>query len=283
MLSSNARVISCVLLVAGCSRDRDVHRDPAAPVVAPELIARVGTTDEMQCATFVTELVKHPRWSLQVTDEWHAYHARVDERYVIRHDGRVAWTAHGMPERMLTLTPPELAQISGLGPLSCEPTEEEEHDPRYYGLAWGESVDSNRSLPMHSQLGSALRGVLRAAVDRYVARRTRELAPLTIAGDATSGMDKTFNKRTAVLHFVIAPGGTITVRRGDKQVASDWMEPREVIDLADEFVNPRVLDPEDDWIRGTMVANGTTMPFAYSWPRLLSYSHEKLSSILPRE
>jgi len=262
---SGKRVLAVVLaltLVAG------VALLPAAEQPAPErmdsyrfvplsgdLLAQT-VADGHACLPFLAPLTAHPRWQLQIAHSFsECMGPTLLASFSVSSDGKVVWSAPGMPDRELALTPAQLATVRGLDRLDCVRTDEVGYSYEYFsvGIGGGIRVDGGAVIPRHSTLGDALATLLDDALRDYYARRFAAFQPLAV--------DLTLDGYRLALR-----GTDLTVRGGGRTWVRDEREVDEVVDLLDAMVDGPETPHEHDGITafGTFTASGITVPLAVS-------------------
>jgi len=212
--------------------------------------------DGRACLPFLAPLTAHPRWQVQIA---HAFRECMGPTllasFSISSDGKVVWSAPGMPDRELALTPAQLATVRGLDRLDCVRTDEVGYSYEYFsvGIGGGITVDGGAVLPRHSTLGDALATLFDELLRDYYARRFAAFQPIAV--------DLTLDGYQLALR-----GTDLTVRRGGRTWVRDERDVDEVVDLLDTMIDGPETPHEHDGSTafGSFTASGITVPLAVS-------------------
>lgn len=219
---------------------------------------RAQDTQGAGCAPFIAPLVDHPNWSLQLVDGASGCTGdHIVHRYEVFADRSVLWQAESMPNRVLRLTPTELALVLGTNAFPCGRT-----DPIGYSFGWmrvapGGDPDGRGSavIPDSSLAGGMLRAVMAGAIARYQAARLAAIGPFEVHLTARAG--------TVRIRIDVSADGHLVVRRGKRVVSSEALEVAERVELYD-YLATRVaavpVEGEAVTLRGSLTAAGAALP-----------------------
>ncbi len=214
------------------------------------------------CAPFIAPLIAHRNWSLQLASGASGCTGDyIPNTYEMHADGSVAWTAIGMPTRMLQLAAPELALITRVNEFPCGRT-----DPVGYSYGWmriAPGGDPNGQgaavLPSSSLGGAMVEAVLSGAIERYRTARLADIGAFELHVNA-----KVDHRR---LRVDLDGTGHLVVHRGTHESITRILQPEERVEAFD-FLATRigaVRDSEYDPIaRGSLVITGVRLPVALS-------------------
>jgi len=257
-------------------------------------------TEAMICLEALAPLTAHPHWQVRVAEEWSDCEgSSVPRVLTIDADGGVTWEAPELPTRHLTLTADELARVRGLGLLSCALLDRYRRGAGFvvtYGADPGPArtgyVGFERTegahVPESSVAGVVLGEILDAATARYDRARLAELGDVTLDLTAMPLYRDHWSSRAARYRVRLGPGRVFSVRRGRRELASEVVPVREVVDLADwALANPVGLaSSSDDLVRGRLVVGGRAIPIAateWQFPHLLSPAMLRVNNALAAE
>jgi hypothetical protein len=206
------------------------------------------------CLPFLAPLTAHPRWQVQIA---HAFSdcmgATVVASFSIGSDGKVVWSAPGMPDRELELTSEQLATVRGLDRLDCVRTEPVGYGEEHFriGIGGGIRVDGGAHISRHSTLGEALAKLFEDVLAAYYQRRIAAFAPITA--------DVTYHGYHLALR-----GTHLAVSYGRRIFSQRDLEASDLGDLLDTMIDgPDAPHARDDYTGfGTFTASGITVPLA---------------------
>ncbi|MBA3460785.1 MAG: hypothetical protein H0T46_12530 [Deltaproteobacteria bacterium] len=240
------RVALLVALAAGIVLYRLWPAPPPEPVTSPSVpaIQTVRAVDPAVlafaggCVPFVDALTAKRTWSLSVSRRAFNQCSGGDtilDSYEVYSTGAVVWTERGVATRTLQLTPGELAVIVNANRIDCASGPESESSTVWMTLG-------DTRIPMRTLLGVALDGVFKQAISRYTDVRLAALGTFELRLSAKR------DGHTYRLH--LGPAGMLTVRRGNRLLATHELIDHERLALLDHTLArvalPQRVDPDAD-------------------------------------
>lgn len=206
------------------------------------------------CLPFLAPLTAHPRWQLQIA---HAFSdcmgVTLVASFSITSDGKVVWSAPGMPDRELALARAQLATVRGLDALDCVRTEPVGYGEEHFriGIGGGIGVAGGARISRHSTLGEALAQLFEDALAAYYKRRIAAFAPISADVDYHG-------------YHLALRGAHLAVRYGRRTWSERDLDDRELGDLLDTMIDGPDTPHEHDGYTGfgTFTASGITVPLA---------------------
>lgn len=219
------------LVLAGVLAPRPAHQPERTTAVRHEdpysVVPLLGdpVADSGQCVPFLKQILAMPHWQLQIA---HGASGCLGDTlfdsFRLDNSSGVVWTSPGMPDRLLSLEPDELATIESIDRLDCTRKEEVGYGEAWFRISVGSdpSGEGGAYIPGSSDAGIALKAIFDAEIDRsvhiYLAALGRVDLRLTVHDDLGSFHVRLLDRQL-----------TITWR--GKQVYAGELEDRELADL----------------------------------------------------
>jgi hypothetical protein len=220
------------------------------------------------CLPFLAPIVAHPHWQLQVTAGFRSCEGgTISNTFTFDADGTVTWEQPGALTRRLSLDTGELDRIRTLDRLDCVRPYRRMNEAWFMvGLptpvraahrtfTWQQSA----YLPAHSSMGTELGDITTNLMDDYFARRATELGPIDLQLAATNH-DEWLKRASG--YTVRVHANRITVKRGARLLYAASVVTSDLVDLVDWRLGSTALDPEATDVRGTLTAQGRSLPLA---------------------
>jgi hypothetical protein len=169
-----------------------------------------------------------------------------------------------LPPIRARLAPDELRLVHQLDALSCVRTEPVGYGERFFELGWGPTAPGDGArVAASSAMGVVLDDLVGAARLRAAEARLATVPFILHLAALPPGDDGEWRRSAATYDLSIDAGGTLVVRRGDRELLRQPVDPIELVEVMD-FIRAGAVDDVDRLIfaRGSAVIDGERYPIA---------------------